>query len=66
MNLDRVIFGWNSVYIYKNKDQVRPNETIKDRAITWDFCKDEAAEIVDIDQSDDEDGPSGDSCCEIF
>lgn len=63
MNLDRVIFGWNSVYIFKNKEQVRDNETIKDRSLTWEFCKSEAAEVVDIDQSDDEEGPSGDSCC---
>ena len=40
LNLDRVIFGWNSVYIFKNKDDKRTDEKVNDRKITWDFCKD--------------------------
>ena len=63
MNLDRVVFGWNSAYLFKNKNDKRTDETIKDRKITWDFVKDELAPIVDIDQSDTEDGGS---CCQIF
>ena len=65
MHLDRVIFGWNSVYLFKNKEDMKTDETIKSRNISWDFCKDEVAHLVDIDNSDDEDGPS-DSCCTIY
>lgn len=64
MNLDRVIFGWNSVYLFKNKHDNRTNETIKAREITWDFVREEMQEIVDIDQSDTEDGEGG--CCRLF
>ena len=63
MNLDRVVFGWNSAYIFKNKDDNRTDEKINDRKITWDFVKDELIHLIDIDQSDTEDGGS---CCSIF
>lgn len=63
MNLDRVVFGWNSCYLFKNKDDKKTNETIQDRKINWDFVKDELSHIVDIDHSDTEDGGS---CCQIF
>jgi hypothetical protein len=41
MNLDRVVFGWNSVYLFKDKNHERSDETIQDRKITWDFVRDE-------------------------
>ena len=63
MNLDRVVFGWNSAYLFKNKDDHRNDEKVKDRNITWDLVKEELAHLVDIDQSDTEDGGS---CCSIF
>ena len=39
MHLDRVIFGWNSVYLYKDKDHRRNDEKIRSKDINWDFCK---------------------------
>ena len=60
INLDRVVFGWNSVYLFKNKHDDRSNEKIKAKDITWDFVREELAELVDIDQSDSEEG--GGSC----
>ena len=35
MNLDRVIFGWNSCYLFKNKHDNRTDEKIHDREINW-------------------------------
>lgn len=52
-NLDRVIFGWNSVYLFKDKDHERPeNSKLNEDYITWDFIKNEVEELIDIDQSD--------------
>ena len=62
VNLDRVIFGWNSCYLFKNKYDDRSDEKINDRNINWDFVRDEVEHLVDIDQSDTEDG----GCCSIF
>lgn len=61
MHLDRVIFGWNSVYLFKNKDHQRNDEKYYSQDITWDFVKKQMEEVVDIDQSDTEDGEGG--CC---
>ena len=63
INLDRVVFGWNSVYLFKNKHDDRSNEKIKAKDITWDFVREELAELVDIDQSDSEEGGG---CCRMF
>eukprot|EP00178_Gracilaria_changii_P021403 TRINITY_DN63618_c0_g1_i1.p1 TRINITY_DN63618_c0_g1~~TRINITY_DN63618_c0_g1_i1.p1 ORF type:complete len:109 (-),score=3.08 TRINITY_DN63618_c0_g1_i1:123-449(-) len=35
IHLDRVIFGWNSCYLFKNKHDGKSNEKIRDREITW-------------------------------
>lgn len=35
VHLDRVIFGWNSVYLFKNKDDNRTDEKIKNQYIDW-------------------------------
>ena len=63
-HLDRVVFGWNSVFLFKNKD---PNVSIPDKYlgkyIDWWFVKTELMALVDIDDTDTEDG---DSCCEIY
>ena len=64
VNLDRVVFGWNSVYLFKNKHDNRTDERINDRQITWDFVKDELSNLVDIDMSDTEEGDGG--CCRMF
>lgn len=61
-NLDRVIFGWNSVYLFKDKDHPRAESNIIEEQITWDFIKKEVEDEVDIDDSDTEDG----GCCSIF
>ena len=62
-HLDRVIFGWNSVYLFKDKDHRREDETVKSKDVDWDFVKNEVEKHVDIDQSDSEDG---NNCCAIF
>lgn len=36
-DLDRVIFGWNSCYLFKHKHDGKTDEKIKDRSITWEF-----------------------------
>ena len=64
-NLDRVIFGWNSVYLFKNVHDNKTDEKIRDRDITWDFVRDEMKHMVDIDQSDTEEGADG-GCCKMF
>lgn len=61
-NLDRIIFGWNSVYIFKDKDHPRADNKIIEEKITWDFIKKEVEAFVDIDDSDSEEG----GCCTIF
>lgn len=65
-HLDRVVLGWNSVFLFKNKD---PNVPVQDKYlgkyIDWWFIKSELIALVDIDQSDTEDGGEG-SCCEIY
>jgi hypothetical protein len=63
-HLDRVVFGWNSVFLFKNKDpNAPPNpDKFKGRYIDWYFVKNELQD-VDIDNSDDEE--SG-GCCEMF
>lgn len=39
---DRVIFGWNSVYLFKDKQHRRENAPkIKSESVDWDFCKKE-------------------------
>lgn len=64
VHLDRVVFGWNSVFLFKNKD---PNITLPDKYlgknIDWWFVKSELINLVDIDDTDTEDGGS---CCEIY
>ena len=62
-NLDRVIFGWNSVYLFKDKDHPRPESKLNENDITWTFIKKEVEKHVDIDDSDTEDGGG---CCQIF
>jgi pSer/pThr/pTyr-binding forkhead associated (FHA) protein len=62
-HMDRIIFGWNSVYLFKDKDHRREVETVKSKDVDWDFVKAEVAKFVDIDQSDTEDGGG---CCQIF
>lgn len=52
INLDRVIFGWNSCYLFKNKYDNRSDEKINAKEINWDFVRDEVEHLVDIDQSD--------------
>lgn len=63
VNLDRVIFGWNSCYLFKNKYDNRSDERIHDKEINWDFVREEVEKLVDIDQSDTEDGGG---CCSLF
>lgn len=64
VHLDRVVFGWNSVFLFKNKD---PNVPIPDKYlgkyIDWWFVKSELMALVDIDESDTEDDGG---CCEIY
>lgn len=62
-HMDRVIFGWNSVYLFKDKDHKREGEKVKSNDVDWDFVKAEVSKYVDIDQSDTEDGGG---CCQIF
>lgn len=57
-----MIFGWNSVYLFKDQKHQRDKSLIKEEEITWDFIKKEVASLVDIDESDSEDG----GCCSIF
>ena len=40
-DLDRVIFGWNSVYLFKDKDHPRADSKVTEDKITWDFIKKE-------------------------
>jgi hypothetical protein len=64
LHLDRVVFGWNSVFLFKNKD---PNVPIQDKYlgkfIDWWFVKSELMGLVDIDESDTEDDGG---CCQIY
>lgn len=53
-HLDRIIFGWNSVFLFKQVDDKRSDEKILGKEINWDFCKEEMAEEQDIDESDTE------------
>ena len=62
-HLNRVIFGWNSVYLFKNKYDNRVDETVGNKTIDWQFCKEEVSKLVDIDDSDDEEEAG---CCEIY
>ena len=62
-HLDRVVFGWNSAYLFKDHDHGRTDEKIGGKKVTWDFIRDELAHEIDIDQSDSEEGGS---CCSIF
>lgn len=62
-NLDRVIFGWNSVYLFKDTKHEREGNSVDESQVTWDWVKKEVAKYVDIDQSDSEDGGG---CCKIF
>ncbi len=64
VHLDRVIFGWNSVFLFKNRDDKRTDEKIKAKDINWDFCKEEMKDEQDIDESDTEEGES--SCCSMM
>lgn len=64
-HLDRVVFGWNSVFLFKNKDPTVPvQDKYLGKYIDWWFIKSELMHLVDIDESDSEDG--GGSCCEIY
>lgn len=40
-NLDRVIFGWNSVYLFKDSAKPRPESKLDENKITWDYIKKE-------------------------
>ena len=62
-HMDRVIFGWNSVYLFRDKDHRRESGEVKSKDVDWDYVKMEVAKFVDIDQSDTEDGGG---CCAIF
>lgn len=62
-HMDRVIFGWNSVYLFRDKDHRREKGEVKSKDVDWDYVKMEVAKYVDIDQSDTEDGGG---CCAIF
>jgi hypothetical protein len=42
---------------------MRDKSLIKEEEITWDFIKKEVSSLVDIDESDSEDGGG---CCSIF
>ena len=59
-HLDRIVFGWNSLYLFKVMDDRNYNERIRDRMIDWDFYREEMKDEQDIDQSDTEDGAN---CC---
>jgi len=61
-HLDRVIFGWNSVFLFKQVDDKRHDERIFGREITWEFCKEEMKDEQNIDESDTEE-PEGGNCC---
>jgi len=64
-HLDRVVFGWNSVFLFKNKDPTVPiPDKYLGKFIDWWFIKSELMHLVDIDESDSEDG--GGSCCQIY
>ncbi len=64
VHLDRVVFGWNSVFLFKNKDPTVPiPDKLMGKFIDWWFVKTELMNLVDIDESDTEDG---NSCCEIY
>ena len=39
-HLDRIVFGWNSLYLFKMVDDKNYNERIRDRQIDWDFYRD--------------------------
>lgn len=60
---DRVIFGWNSVYMFKDKQHKREGSKVKSEKVDWEFCKKEVEHHVDIDMSDSEDGGG---CCRLF
>ncbi len=62
-HMDRVIFGWNSVYLFKDKDHRREIDNVKSKDVDWDYVKTEVEKFVDIDQSDSEEGGG---CCTIF
>lgn len=62
-HLDRVIFGWNSVYLLKDKDHINPESKVTEDKITWDFIKKEVEKFVNIDDSDSEEGGG---CCSLF
>lgn len=52
-HLDRVVFGWNSVFLFKNKDPSVPiPEKYLGKFIDWWFVKTELFGLVDIDESD--------------
>lgn len=34
-HLDRIIFGWNSVYLFKDKEHRRETEPVKSKDIDW-------------------------------
>lgn len=63
-NLDRIVFGWNSLYLFKTVDDKNYNERIRNKAIDWDYYREEMRDEQDIDQSDTETG--GDACCLLF
>lgn len=63
MHLDRVVFGWNSVFLFKNRDDKRTDEKVKAKDINWEFCKEEMAKEQDIDDSDTEETGG---CCLMF
>ena len=59
-----MIFGWNSVYLFKDKEHRREGAPkIKSEKVDWDFCKKEVEKYVDIDMSDSEEGGG---CCRMF
>lgn len=63
-HLDRIVFGWNSLYLFKTVDDKKYNERIKEREVDWDFFREEMKGEQDIDQSDTETG--GEACCLMF
>lgn len=62
--MDRIVFGWNSLYLFKTVDDKKYNERIKEREVDWDFFREEMKGEQDIDQSDTETG--GEACCLMF
>lgn len=38
-HLDRIIFGWNSVYLFKDKEHRREKEDVKSKDVDWEFVK---------------------------